>query len=299
MAHLYASFADASLAEKAAGALLDYGVRQEDISLVAHDDYGQTRTAPISTAVGSTAAGIGRGAGNVGDSAVDVTKSAGDRLAQVGDRVAGAVTGALGAEGTAAGFDVAASERAGHADVRAAMAGNEAGVHGSASQASSAGVYSAPTSGVAGDLNPLDQGAPDSAASQGDTATAAKHGISTTTPEDAGEGAVKGTGIGLGVGILASIAALTVPGIGLVLGGGALAAALGATALTAGAGAIAGGATGYLKDQGVPHEAAERYHSTVAGGGAVLSINVPSGDVDQATAEAVLSKYGAGDVNAY
>ena len=45
MAHLYASFADASLAEKAAGALLDYGVRQEDISLVAHDNYGQTRAA--------------------------------------------------------------------------------------------------------------------------------------------------------------------------------------------------------------------------------------------------------------
>lgn len=292
MAHLYASFADASLAEKAAGALLDYGVRQEDISLVAHDDYGQARTS-------STATGIGRGASSAGDSAVDMTKSAGDRLAQAGDRVAGAVTGAFGAEGTAAGYDTGASERAGRADVRTGMAGDEAGVHGSASQAGSTGVYSAPASGVGSDLNPLDQGAPDSAASQGDTATAAKHGISTTTPEDAGEGAVKGTGIGLGVGILASLAALTIPGIGLVLGGGALAAALGATALTAGAGAIAGGATGYLKDQGVPHEAAERYHSTVSGGGAVLSINVPSGDVDQATAEAVLSKYGAGDVNAY
>ena len=292
MAHLYASFADASLAEKAAGALLDYGVRQEDISLVAHDDYGQARTS-------STATGIGRGASSAGDGAVDMTKSAGDRLAQGGDRVAGAVTGAFGAEGTAAGYDTGASERAGRADVRTGMAGDEAGVHGSASQAGSTGVYSAPASGVGGDLNPLDQGAPDSAASQGDTATAAKHGISTTTPEDAGEGAVKGTGIGLGVGILASLAALTIPGIGLVLGGGALAAALGATALTAGAGAIAGGATGYLKDQGVPHEAAERYHSTVSGGGAVLSINVPSGDVDQATAEAVLSKYGAGDVNAY
>lgn len=322
MAHLYASFADASLAEKAAGALLDYGVRQEDISLVAHDEYGQTResyTTQAGAAPGagygaagdaqygtatSAAAGVGRGASNVGDSAVDATQSAGDRLAQVGDRVAGSVSGAFGAEGTAAGYDAAAAERAGRADVWAGMAGDEAGVHGSAAQAGagSAGVYSAPatpTMGVAGDLNPLDQGAPDSPASQGDIATAAKQGISTTTPEDAGEGAVKGTGIGLGVGILASLAALMVPGVGLVLGGGALAAALGATALTAGAGAIAGGATGYLKDQGVPHEAAERYHGTVAGGGAVLSINVPSGDVDQATAESVLSKYGAADVSAY
>jgi len=319
MAHLYASFADASLAEKAAGALLDYGVRQEDISLVANDQYGQAReshTTQAGAAPGagygaaddaqygtatSTAAGVGRGASNVGDSALDATQSAGDRLAQVGDKVAGAVSGAFGAEGTAAGYDTAAAERAGRADVRAGMAGDEAGVHGSAAQAGagSAGIYNPSTVGVAGDLNPLDQGAPDSPASQGDTATAAKQGISTTTPEDAGEGAVKGTGIGLGVGILASLAALTIPGVGLVLGGGALAAALGATALTAGAGAIAGGATGYLKDQGVPHEAADRYHGTVTGGGAVLSINVPSGDVDQATAEAVLSKYGAADVNAY
>ena len=286
MAHLYASFADGSLAEKAAGALLDYGVRQEDISLVAHDDYGQTRGAYT-----DTAAGAGRAAGNAGDSMVDGTKSVGDRIAQAGDRTAGAVTGAFGAEGTAAGYDAAAAERAGQADVRAGMAGSESAIHGSPTAAS--------TYGTTSDLNPMDQGGPDSAVSQGDVATAAKHGISTTTPEDAGEGAVKGTGIGLGVGILASLAALTIPGVGLVLGGGALAAALGATALTAGAGAVAGGATGYLKDQGVPHEAAERYHGTVAGGGAVLSVNIPSGDVDQATAESVLSKYGASDVNAY
>lgn len=286
MAHLYASFADASLAEKAAGALLDYGVRQEDISLVAHDDYGRTRESYTSQA------GVGSGASNAGNAAVDTTKSVGDRLGQAGDRVAGAVTGAFGAEGTAAGYDTAAAERAGNADARAGMAGNEDVLHGR-----NAGVYDTAT--TTGDLNPMDQGGTDSAASQGDTATAAKHGISTTTPEDAGSGAVKGTGIGLGVGILASLAVLMVPGVGLVLGGGALAAALGATALTAGAGAIAGGATGYLKDQGVPADAAERYHGTVQAGGAVLSINIPSGDVDQATAESVLSKYGASDLNAY
>ena len=41
---LYASFADAALAEKAAGALLDYGVRQEDISLVANNERGQSQS---------------------------------------------------------------------------------------------------------------------------------------------------------------------------------------------------------------------------------------------------------------
>jgi hypothetical protein len=264
MAHLYASFADAALAEKAAGALLDYGVRQEDISLVANDQYGQTRESYTT---------------------------------QAGDAGYGA-TGAFGAEGTSSGYGtVAEPGLAGNA----AIAGRNVAVYDNPAT----GVPGTGTSGlgsmpiVAGDLNPMDQGGTDSYAAQGDVETAAKHGISTTTPEDAGSGAVKGTGIGLGVGILASLAALTIPGVGLVLGGGALAAALGATALTAGAGAIAGGATGYLKEQGVPADAAERYHGAVTNGGAVLSVSIPSGKVDQATAESVLSKYGAADVNAY
>ena len=56
MAHLYASFQDAALAEKAAGALLDYGVRKEDVSIVANDAYGQSRTSQA----GDTAATAGR-----------------------------------------------------------------------------------------------------------------------------------------------------------------------------------------------------------------------------------------------
>ena len=260
MAHLYASFADAALAEKAAGALLDYGVRQEDISLVANDQYGQAR------------------------------ESYTTQTADADYNTAGTSTGAYGTEGTAAGYS-AADPALG---VNPAL-GTGAGVAGR-----NVGVYDNPaTATTTGDINPMDQGGTDSAAAQGDVETAAKHGISTTTPEDAGSGAVKGTGIGLGVGILASLAALTIPGVGLVLGGGALAAALGATALTAGAGAIAGGATGYLKEQGVPADAAERYHGAVTNGGAVLSVSIPSGKVDQATAESVLSKYGAADVNAY
>ena len=196
MAHLYASFADAAQAEKAAGALLDYGVRKEDVSLVANDAYGHSRSAT---------GGVATDAGQQAALADDVST----------------------------------------------------------------------------------------------TETAAKHGLSTTTPEDAGEGAVKGAGIGLGVGVAAALASLLVPGVGLVIGGGALASALGGAALTAGAGAVAGGVTGYLKEQGVPDDAAQRYRGTVESGGAVLSVNVPSGNVDQATAEGVLSKYGASDVNSY
>ena len=259
MAHLYASFADASLAEKAAGALLDYGVRQEDISLVANDQYGQAR-----------------------ESYTTQTNDPDDNAVDPNFNAAGTTTGAFGAEGAAAGYGTAGR----NVNVYDNPATGSVGTPGMAT-------------GVAGDLNPMDQGGLDSSAAQGDVETAAKHGISTTTPEDAGSGAVKGTGIGLGVGIIASLAALTIPGFGLVLGGGALAAAIGATALTAGAGAIAGGATGYLKEQGVPADAAERYHGAVTNGGAVLSLNIPSGKVDQATAESILSKYGAADMNAY
>ncbi len=262
------------MAEKAAGALLDFGVRQEDVSVVANDQYGKTRES---------------------------------HTAQTADPnyTAGA-TGAYGTEGTAAGYDTSggvAGRNVAVYDNPATVGTSGLGTAGMGLGTAGMGLGTAGmglgTAGIAGDMNPLDQGGPDSAAAQGDVETAAKHGISTTTPEDAGEGAVKGTGIGLGVGILASLAALTIPGVGLVLGGGALAAALGATALTAGAGALAGGATGYLKEQGVPAEAADRYHGTVAGGGAVLSLNVPSGKVDQTTAEEILSKYGAADMNAY
>ncbi len=273
MAHLYATFADAALAEKAAGALLDFGVRKEDLSLVANEGHGAVRGTG-----GMTQADLGGTAGTLGNRAGHDTASVGDRLAQAGDRVAGAVTGAVGATGASANYAAAGTMREGMADTHANMAGAEA----------NSGATVGSTAGNSG-------------ATVGDDSTSmsAKHGISTTTPEDAGEGAVKGTEIGLGLGILAAAAALLVPGVGLVIGGGALATALGGTALAAGAGAVAGGVTGYLKDQGVPGEAVQHYQTAVQNGGAILSVNIPSGNVDQAGAEQVLSKYGASNLNAY
>jgi len=131
------------------------------------------------------------------------------------------------------------------------------------------------------------------------TEDAAKHGLSTTTAADAGAGAVKGVGWGLGVGAVAALAALFLPGIGFVLGGGALAIALGGLAATTGAGAAAGAITGYLKDQGVEHYIAETYTASVSGGGALLAINVPSGNCGADEALEVLTKYGATNMNTY
>lgn len=119
----------------------------------------------------------------------------------------------------------------------------------------------------------------------------AETGITVTTPEDALAGATKGAGVGLGLGVLASIAALTVPGFGLVLGGGALATGIGAALATSAAGAVSGAVYGYLKDQGVTDEQARQIEDDVRQGGALVSVVSPSGDVPTSVVEQVLSKY--------
>ena len=126
----------------------------------------------------------------------------------------------------------------------------------------------------------------------------AKTGISTTTGADAGAGAAKGAVVGLGVGVAAALASVFLPGIGLVLGGGAIAAALAGAAGATGAGAIAGGAFGYMKDQGVPADAVATYEQAYSTGGAVLAISIRE-DIDQTVVESVLAKYNALNVKSY
>ena len=119
-----------------------------------------------------------------------------------------------------------------------------------------------------------------------------KSGLSTTTAADAVVGAEKGLEIGLGVGVLAALAAIFIPGVGLVVGGGALATAIVGAAATTGAGALAGGALGYLKDQGVNEESINLYRDTFNKGGAILAITLP-GAFDQTSVDLVLTKYNA------
>lgn len=127
----------------------------------------------------------------------------------------------------------------------------------------------------------------------------AKSGISTTTSGDAASGAMKGAGVGLGIGALAALASLFIPGFGLVTGGGALAMALGAAAGTTAAGAVAGGVAGYLVDQGVPEAAAVDYEKALEHGGAIIAISLPSGDVSRTDAEQILNKYQATNLSSY
>lgn len=136
-------------------------------------------------------------------------------------------------------------------------------------------------------------GAVDVGHGEGHAEEVAKHGVTTTTPADAAYGAAKGLTYGTGIGLLGVIAAMAVPGVGLVIGAGALAAAV---AGTAAAGAAAGGIMGYLKDQGMGGDLAAEYHARIAAGGAVLALQLPTGDLDERTAESLLTKYGAAGV---
>jgi hypothetical protein len=127
----------------------------------------------------------------------------------------------------------------------------------------------------------------------------AKSGITTTTPEDAEVGALKGTGIGLGVGLLAGLAALIIPGVGFVFGSGALALAIGGAALTTASGAAVGGLVGYLKDQGVAESDAMRFQNAVGTGGALLAVSLPSSGIGLQEAELLLNKYRATEITSY
>lgn len=87
----------------------------------------------------------------------------------------------------------------------------------------------------------------------------------------AGAGAV----IGAGFGVLAGLAAVTIPGIGLV-------AAIGPIIASGVLGAVAGGLIGSLVDAGVPAEHAEYYAEGVRRGGTLVAVATHDADVPRA-----------------
>ena len=122
-----------------------------------------------------------------------------------------------------------------------------------------------------------------------------KDGITTTTPEDAAAGAAVGAGVGLVTGLLAAAVALTIPGLGLVLAGGALASAIGAAVGTTVAGAAVGGVVGYLRDMGMGEQAATHYADRVAEGDYLITAVVDSEQYDDI--KRLLLKYNAAGVD--
>jgi hypothetical protein len=120
----------------------------------------------------------------------------------------------------------------------------------------------------------------------------AREGLTPTTGADAGVGAAKGLAWGIGVGVLAGISALAVPGFGLVIGGGALATAIaGAVGTTAG-GAIAGAVTGYLHDQGADESYVGPIVERIQRGDVVININMDADRMSYEEEAAIINKYG-------
>lgn len=114
----------------------------------------------------------------------------------------------------------------------------------------------------------------------------------TNVASGAAEGATTGGVVGGVLGLLVGIGAITIPGIGAVLIGGPLAAALGltgaaATALTgATTGVVAGGVLGALVGLGMPEEAARYYDEQLREGAVLLAVS-PKSEVSEETVRQV------------
>lgn len=110
----------------------------------------------------------------------------------------------------------------------------------------------------------------------------------TDTDSGAGgkRGAVLGTLLGGGAGLLAGIGALAIPGVGPVVAAGWLVATL----TGAGVGAVSGGLVGSLTGAGVSQEEASVYAEGVKRGGSLVTVRVD--DMNAARVEAVLAQRG-------
>jgi len=113
----------------------------------------------------------------------------------------------------------------------------------------------------------------------------------TKAPEGAAVGATTGALLGGGLGWLAGIGALAIPGLGPLIAAGPIMAALSGAAV----GGAVGGLTGALIGMGIPEYEAKRYEEKVKGGSALLSVH--SEDDDEAErAKEILTACGAEDI---
>ena len=102
-------------------------------------------------------------------------------------------------------------------------------------------------------------------------------------------GAVLGTALGGGAGLLAGIGALAIPGVGPVVAAGWLVATLAG----AGVGAASGGLIGSLTGAGVSRDEAHVYAEGVKRGGSLVTVRAD--ETEAARIEAILAQRGTGD----
>lgn len=118
------------------------------------------------------------------------------------------------------------------------------------------------------------------------------HEKHTKAPEGTAAGATSGVVIGGGLGWLAGIGALAIPGLGPFIAAGPIVAALAG----AGAGGVVGGLTGALVGMGIPEYEAKRYEGRVKEGGILLSVHADSSEW-VGRAKDILENSGAQDVS--
>ena len=117
------------------------------------------------------------------------------------------------------------------------------------------------------------------------------HEKNTKAPEGATTGATTGALVGGGLGWLAGIGALAIPGVGPFIAAGPIVAALAG----AGAGGAVGGLTGALVGAGIPEYEAKRYEGRIKEGGILLSVHCDNSDWTKKAKE-ILERTGAHDV---
>jgi hypothetical protein len=118
------------------------------------------------------------------------------------------------------------------------------------------------------------------------------HEKHTKAPEGTATGATSGAVIGGGLGWLAGIGALAIPGLGPLIAAGPIVAALAG----AGAGGVLGGLTGALVGMGIPEYEAKRYEGRVKEGGILLSVHCDDSNWTK-RAKDILERTGADDVS--
>lgn len=111
-----------------------------------------------------------------------------------------------------------------------------------------------------------------------------------TASEGTAAGVVTGSAVGAATGLAISLLGLTIPGVGLILAAGPIAAALAG----AGAGAVAGGLIGGFTDLGMTREDAESYSEVIRRGGAIVTLRADDSRV--AEAEEILRRHRAFDI---
>ena len=118
------------------------------------------------------------------------------------------------------------------------------------------------------------------------------HKKETKAPEGAATGATTGAVLGGGLGWLAGIGALAIPGLGPFIAAGPIMAALAGI----GVGGAVGGVTGALVGMGIPEYEAKRYEGRVKDGGILLSVHSDNSEWTK-RAKQILEQTGAQDIS--